>query len=72
VTGPAAALAIVDGITGLDDSYLLPSVRGELLMRLGRNAEAAGEFDRAAAANENDLERTVLEDKAVRAREKMP
>jgi RNA polymerase sigma factor (sigma-70 family) len=72
VTGPAAALAIVDGITGLDDSYLLPSVRGELLMRLGRNAEAAEEFDRAAAANENDLERTVLEDKAIRARETMP
>jgi RNA polymerase sigma factor (sigma-70 family) len=66
---PADALAIVDGITGLDDSYLLPSVRGELLSRLGRNAEAADEFDRAAAANQNDLERTVLQDKAVRARE---
>ena len=42
-------LQIVDGITGLDGSYLLPSVRGELLARLGRHAEAAAEFDRAAA-----------------------
>ena len=67
--GPAEALAIVDGITGLDGSYLLPSVRGELLMRLGRNAEAAAEFDRAAAANQNELERNVLQNKAVRARE---
>ena len=67
--GPAEALAIVDGITGLDGSYLLPSVRGELLMRLGRHAEAAAEFDRAAAANQNELERNVLQNKAVRARE---
>jgi RNA polymerase sigma factor (sigma-70 family) len=72
VTGPAAALAIVDGLSGLDGSYLLPSVRGELLVRTGRNAEAADEFDRAAAANHNDLERKVLEDKAVRARGMMP
>jgi predicted RNA polymerase sigma factor len=61
------ALAIVDGLTGLDDSYLLPSVRGELLMRLGRNAEAADEFDRAATMTDNEREREVLADKAVRA-----
>ena len=72
VMGPAAALAIVDGLSGLDGSYLLPSVRGELLVRMGRNAEAADEFDRAAAENQNDLERNVLEDKAVRARGAMP
>ena len=40
-TGPAEALQIVDGLTGLDESYLLPSVRGELLARVGRDSEAA-------------------------------
>jgi RNA polymerase sigma factor (sigma-70 family) len=67
-SGADDALRIVDGIVGLDGSYLLPSVRGELLARLGRHAEAADEFDRAAAANQNDLERKVLENKAVNAR----
>lgn len=67
-TGPAAALAIVDGLTGLEGSYLLPSVRGELLARLGRGTEAAAEFDRAAALTDNEREREVLSDKAVRAR----
>ena len=65
---PAEALAIVDALAGLDDSYLLPSVRGELLVRLGRNAEAADEFDRAAAMTDNEREREVLADKAVQAR----
>jgi predicted RNA polymerase sigma factor len=46
-SGPEDGLDIVDGINGMDGSYLLPSVRGELLMRLGRNAEAANEFERA-------------------------
>lgn len=66
--GPAAGLALVDGISGLADSYLLPSIRGELLARLGRNAEAAAQFDRAAALADNDREREVLSDKAVRIR----
>jgi predicted RNA polymerase sigma factor len=39
-------LQIVDNLDGLGGSYLLPSVRGELLARLGRDAEAADEFDR--------------------------
>jgi predicted RNA polymerase sigma factor len=65
---PSEALDIVDGLIGLDDSYLLPSVRGELLARLGRNAEAADEFDRAATMTDNEREREVLADKAVRAR----
>ncbi|WP_172800248.1 RNA polymerase sigma factor [Mycobacterium sp. IS-1556] len=64
--GPEAALRIVDGLTGLDGSYLLPSVRGELLVRLGRGAEAATEFDRAAAMTDNEREREVLRDKADR------
>jgi len=66
--GPEAALAIVDGLTGLDGSYLLPSVRGELLARLGRDTEAADEFDRAAQLTDNERERDVLSDKAARAR----
>lgn len=65
--GPAAALAIVDGLTGLDGSYLLPSVRGELLARLGRDAEAAREFARAAAMTDNEPERAVLREKVTRS-----
>lgn len=67
-SGPAEALTIVDGLNGLDDSYLLPSVRGELLARLDRGAEAAAEFDRAAALTDNEREREVLAGKADRAR----
>jgi predicted RNA polymerase sigma factor len=66
--GPAAGLGILDGLTGLDGSYLLPSVRGELLARLGRREEAAAEFDRAGALADNERERDVLVDKAARAR----
>jgi RNA polymerase sigma factor (sigma-70 family) len=68
-SGPGDALAIVDGITGLDGSYLLPSVRGELLVRLGRSGEAAAEFDAAAELAGNGRERDVLADKAAQARE---
>jgi RNA polymerase sigma factor (sigma-70 family) len=67
-TGPADALEIVDNLDGLDGSYLLPSVRGELLARLGRDAEAADEFDRAASMTDNEREREVLANKAARAR----
>lgn len=65
--GPAAALLIVDAIDGLDGSYLLPSVRGELLARLGRDAEAAAEFTAAAALTANERERGVLQKKAARS-----
>jgi predicted RNA polymerase sigma factor len=67
-TGPAEALQIVDSLTGLDSSYLRPSVRGELLARLGRHAEAAREFESAAASTGNDRERDVLLKKASVAR----
>ncbi len=69
VQGPADALEIVDKLDGLDGSYLLPSVRGELLARLGRDAEAAAEFDRAASMTDNEREREVLAGKAARARD---
>ncbi|HEX2248585.1 MAG TPA: RNA polymerase sigma factor [Arthrobacter sp.] len=69
-TGPATALAIVDrlGSDGsLRGSHLLPSVRGELLARLGRKEEARAEFTVAAALARNDREREVLEGKAAEA-----
>ncbi len=44
----------------------LPSVRGDLLARLGRHAEAAAEFRRAAALTRNAAERTALEKRAAR------
>ncbi|OBK82266.1 RNA polymerase sigma factor [Mycobacterium sp. 1164985.4] len=67
-SGPAAGLEIVDSLTGLEASHLLPSVRGELLARLGRGAEAAAEFDRAAAMTDNERERDILRDKASQVR----
>jgi RNA polymerase sigma factor (sigma-70 family) len=66
-TGPAAALAIVDRIASdgsLRGSYLLPSVRGELLARLGRTEEARSEFVAAAALAKNNRTREVLEERA--------
>lgn len=64
--GPAAALAIVDEVAAsgrLAGSHLLPSVRGELLSRLGRMAEAAVELAEAIRLCGNARERAVLERK---------
>ncbi|GAA2985910.1 RNA polymerase sigma factor [Actinokineospora diospyrosa] len=62
--GPAAALAIVDGLVdALPDSHLVPSVRGELLARLGRDDEAREAFKRAVELCGNERERAVLRDK---------
>lgn len=61
--GPAAALALVDRLTAepaLRDYHLLPSVRGDLLDRLGRTEEARAEFRRAAALTRNEKERAFL------------
>jgi RNA polymerase sigma factor (sigma-70 family) len=61
--GPAAGLEIVDRLADdplLKDYYLLPSVRGDLLARLGRPAEASAEFSRAAGLTRNDRERALL------------
>jgi RNA polymerase sigma factor (sigma-70 family) len=60
VSGPAAGLAIVDAITGLDAYHPLHSVRAELLSRLGRTAEARTALERAASLAGNAAERAVL------------
>ena len=61
--GPAAGLEIVEALTAepaLENYYLLPSVRGDLLAKLGRSAEARTEFERAAGLTRNGRERTLL------------
>jgi RNA polymerase sigma factor (sigma-70 family) len=61
--GPAAGLAVVDTLVdepALARYHLLPSVRGDLLARLGRLDEARGEFQRAAALARNGRERELL------------
>ncbi|MFI7383132.1 RNA polymerase sigma factor [Streptomyces sp. NPDC049813] len=63
VDGPAAALTLVDALTGepaLRGYHLLPSVRGDLLERLGRADEARAEFARAASLVRNARERELL------------
>ncbi len=67
VAGPAAGLALADALAdepALQRYHLLPSVRGELLVRLGRNAEARSEFLRAAELTRNARERTLLQSRA--------
>ena len=64
--GPAAALPIVDELVAaeaLSNSHLLPSVRGELLTRLGRTDEARTELELAVRLCGNERERAVLERK---------
>ncbi len=66
--GPEAGLAIIDTLR--DDKALqgyqwLPSVRGDLLARLGRSAEAKAEFERAAALTHNQRERALLLERAL-------
>ncbi|WP_158864577.1 RNA polymerase sigma factor [Leifsonia sp. AG29] len=66
-TGPANALRIVDELDAagaLRGSHLLPSVRGELLARLGRTTEAVSELTTAASLAGNEREREVLLAKA--------
>lgn len=67
-SGPAAGLAAVDDLEAQDalrGSYLIPSVRAELLARLGRTAEARKCYQRAAELCGNDAEREVLREKAM-------
>ncbi len=68
--GPAAGLALVDALTSepsLKSYHLLPSVRGDLLAKLGRFDEARAEFERAASLTRNARERQLLLDRAARA-----
>jgi RNA polymerase sigma-70 factor (ECF subfamily) len=61
--GPAAGLEIVDALVSegsLESYHLLPSVRGDLLVKLGRFEEARREFERAASLTRNARERDLL------------
>jgi predicted RNA polymerase sigma factor len=65
--GPAAGLELVDALTSepsLKAYHLLPSVRGDLLAKLGRSDEARAEFERAAALTRNARERELLLNRA--------
>jgi predicted RNA polymerase sigma factor len=65
--GPAAALPIVDALASnavLSRYHLLPSVRGDLLVKLGRKNEARAEFERAASLTRNSRERALLLERA--------
>jgi RNA polymerase sigma factor (sigma-70 family) len=68
--GPEAALAIVDGLMHepvLKTYHLLPSVRGDLLQKLGRHAEARAAFEAAAALAGNRREHDLLRRRAAEA-----
>lgn len=65
--GPAAGLALVGALTSepsLQGYHLLPSVRGDLLAKLGRLDEARAEFEQAAALTANARERALLLERA--------
>jgi RNA polymerase sigma factor (sigma-70 family) len=65
--GPEAGLELVDELTSepsLQGYHLLPSVRGDLLAKLGRFDQARAEFERAASLTRNERERTLLLERA--------
>jgi predicted RNA polymerase sigma factor len=65
--GPAAGLSLADqleDLPALRGYHLLPSVRGDLLDKLGRHQEAREEFERAAAMTKNNRERALLLERA--------
>ncbi|MGW3342299.1 RNA polymerase sigma factor [Nonomuraea rubra] len=69
--GPAAGLELLDQIVAepsLKGYHLLPSVRGDLLFKLGRLEEARAEFERAAGMTRNARERALLEERATACR----
>jgi len=66
-SGPEAGLAIADALelsARLAGYHLLPAVRGDLLAKLGRNAEARAAFEQAAELTRNQRERTLLLERA--------
>jgi predicted RNA polymerase sigma factor len=72
--GPAAGLEAVDELKDeptLAHYHLLPGVRGDLLMKLGRHEEARVEFERSAALTQNARERALLLERAAEC-EKAP
>ncbi|MEV4396266.1 RNA polymerase sigma factor [Nonomuraea sp. NPDC049607] len=65
--GPAVGLELLDQIVdepSLKGYHLLPSVRGDLLFKLGRRGEARAEFERAASMTRNSRERALLRERA--------
>ncbi len=65
--GPDAGMAIIDTIESeptMSSYHLLPAVRGDFLERLGRYAEASGQFDRAASLTDNARARALLSERA--------
>ncbi|WP_068774969.1 RNA polymerase sigma factor [Paenibacillus sp. FJAT-26967] len=69
--GPAFGLQIVDALSGessLKSYHLLPSVRGDLLAKLGRLGEACSEFERAASMTRNVREQELLLNRAAECR----
>ncbi len=71
--GPAAGLELVEALVSeksLEGYHLLPSVRGDLLAKLGRHAEAVTEFKRAASLTRNTRQRALLLDRAAACAER--
>jgi predicted RNA polymerase sigma factor len=71
--GPAAGLEIVDPLSAdpqLAGYHLLPSVRGDLLAKLGRFDEARTEFERAASLTRNSRERELMLERAKNLKER--
>jgi RNA polymerase sigma factor (sigma-70 family) len=69
--GPAAGLELLDELSSepsLKGYHLLPSMRGDLLFKLGRFDEARSEFEQAASLTRNERERSLLLDRAAAAR----
>ena len=67
--GPEAGLDVVESLVdepALEGYHLLPAVRGDLLFKLGRLAEARGDFERAAFLTQNARERKLLLDRAAK------
>jgi predicted RNA polymerase sigma factor len=66
-SGPQAGIVLIDALISdrsLQNYHLLPSVRGDLLTKLGRHAEARAEFTRAASLTRNTRERALLLERA--------
>jgi RNA polymerase sigma-70 factor, ECF subfamily len=73
--GPAAGLELVDKLLlepSLKNYHLLPSVRGDLLSKLGRLDDARAEFERAAALTKNERERELLLERAAKTSKVIP